>query len=754
MLKLFKKAQAVSTASPMLVLHPPYCPSIHFEQFNKGIDNVHIDVYLGPAFTNLCYRLIHDLLVERTTHKRRFSDKLSKVISARLDQFSASYASMLTAVIHRAKENQQADLVQLFEIAVVKFLLNAIQTKAETLLHELRRSVSKEQQVEPAQICERIAWIDRNQNNLLYQLTHEVFAQMQWVESGPVSKLRESSLGVRWSIAEEVLFNPLLRTSDVYNHALLMKHYVLLSPDPDNYYGFERLENTIDRLLEEAAVNFQLQFDPPWQESCASYHSCQQAITTVCFSWKDVPDNVDLLFDTQNTLMFSGKEQASALKQKLHYQHQAKKILVESLRKGKVISHILAAYETPRLHDYYAKLLKPYLIYQVLCGEVDVKEVIQKLQNQLKKRPLRRPEDKRPSLEEIYQSKKRLQHLTPHAYEAILLRFVKDFMTYRRDLKYRRLMQEAMANIHLVMHEADVQLSRANGLLYEFFEQDEYNYDAESIRCHVVVTVELRGAMAVTNRLCQQGLNPATYFSRHFFDPIQQLLEDFGAEKVSMESNAAVFSLFEYQNVPEHWLATARACGLAHRLLDVLKSYNSLNRDHQLPELEIGVGICYCPDTPKFLYDGNQRIMISSAIDEAKQLSACSSELRHHYATQQDTQKHLAIFKQPLDEQGKSVKTLRYNLNGIELDPTAFKKLQKEITLKPIRATALPGEQHQGCFYWGQYPNVKGEMHEVAIREDRVQLWQEDSEYRLLTETLYYEVITDKAIIDTIKLAS
>ena len=56
-----------------------------------------------------------------------------------------------------------------------------------------------------------------------------------------VGKLRESLLGVAWTIPKEVLSNPLLQSPDIHHHNLLMKHYVLLSQDPDHSYGFDRL---------------------------------------------------------------------------------------------------------------------------------------------------------------------------------------------------------------------------------------------------------------------------------------------------------------------------------------------------------------------------------------------------------------------------------------------------------------------------------------------------------------------------------
>jgi hypothetical protein len=73
---------------------------------------------------------------------------------------------------------------------------------------------------------------------------------------------------------------------------------------------------------------------------------------------------------------------------------------------------------------------------------------------------------------------------------------------------------------------------------------------------------------------------------------------------------------------------------------------NELNRGNQLPELELGIGICYAPEAPKFLYDADDRIMISSAIGDADRLSSCSWKLRHKYSRQSHLLTQAMIFQQ------------------------------------------------------------------------------------------------------------
>jgi len=129
MFNLFKKKKSSdeSTTSTVLSLQPSCYVAINFEQLLKGIDNVRIDVHLSPRFTELGHQLISELLGERSSTKRRFTDKPSDVVLKKLYAFNASYASLLTATIHRAKEDKRLDLVQLLQIAVIKFVLEPVQ---------------------------------------------------------------------------------------------------------------------------------------------------------------------------------------------------------------------------------------------------------------------------------------------------------------------------------------------------------------------------------------------------------------------------------------------------------------------------------------------------------------------------------------------------------------------------------------------------------------------------------------------------
>jgi hypothetical protein len=718
-------------------------PAIHFERFVPGIDNVHIDVYLSQKFTQHTENSIQALLADYCTYKKH---KVSPQTRQFTEQFQASYSSMLTAVLHRAKEGKYLDIVQLFQLGVIKYLTTAIREKTEEFIQKIRSNdlssdVYKNQQID---LYKLINWTNKNQNYLIYQISDELFAQLRWVENSQVGKLRADLLGVAWSIPEAMLLNPLLSTLETHDPDILLDQYILLtSPD------FTRLFPILEQLLDEVVKYCNI-------ELIEKYEYPTETLMTDELSWKDVPSNVDRLFNQAITLekLQETPEQAELLKNRLICQQKAFGLLEKTLQEAQFFLPMLAAYETEPFYQYYAKSLSALDFFKVLSNTAEADYLLMKLENALKIKPLRSSEDKPLTVSELVNARKRLQRSARKIESDVLLNFIKDVVTYRRDIKYLQLTVPLLDRFKVLQKAEDIQLSRSNGMLYEFLEESEYSSDkTQQIRCHVILKADVRGSTTITSELRKRGLNPATHFSLYFFDPIRQLINQFGAEKVFIEGDAVILSWFEFHNTPEQWLATARAAGLAKQMVEVVKAQNQTCADHGLPVLELGIGICYAPEPPAFLYDGEQRIMISPAIGDADRLSSCSWKLRHKYAKKINLLTHVMVFKQAANDAFKGEKgmtTFRYNLNGVELDPAAFDKLKTEIALRTYQIR-LPEDEIMTQFFVGQYTDNQGQKHQLVVRQGWVRLWQEADDYYPVTSEVYYEVVVNPKLLNAIR---
>ena len=49
----------------------------------------------------------------------------------------------------------------------------------------------------------------------------------------------------------------------------------------------------------------------------------------------------------------------------------------------------------------------------------------------------------------------------------------------------------------------------------------------------------------------EQGLNPASYFSLNFYDPVNKLLGKYGAQKVFLEGDAIILAILEREGEPD-----------------------------------------------------------------------------------------------------------------------------------------------------------------------------------------------------------
>ena len=121
-------------------------------------------------------------------------------------------------------------------------------------------------------------------------------------------------------------------------------------------------------------------------------------------------------------------------------------------------------------------------------------------------------------------------------------------------------------------------------------------------------------------------MNPASYFSLNFYDPVNKLLAKYGARKVFVEGDAIIVALLEHEG--EAPLAVSRACVLAREIIDIVRGYNHLLERAGLPALELGTGISFQDSAPMYLMDGDQQIMISDALNESDRLSSCNKRVR------------------------------------------------------------------------------------------------------------------------------
>jgi hypothetical protein len=336
-----------------------------------------------------------------------------------------------------------------------------------------------------------------------------------------------------------------------------------------------------------------------------------------------------------------------------------------------------------------------------------------------------------------------MEQMTAAKSKSYLLRFINAFARYHRDKSNAEIFEESFGRIHLTAEEKIILLSRENNTLYEFLLPHEQAEDKAPIINHVVIKADVRGSTDITYQMNERGLNPASYFSLNFFDPISEILSEYDANKIFIEGDAIILSIFERKDTPSGWYGVARACGIAINILIIIQRYNEKSKRYMLPILELGVGISYLDKAPAFLFDANNRIMISPAINLADRLSSCSKTGQKLFADKKGPF-NLYVFQTHSDEELAATADdlyTRYNVNGIELSAAAFGKLSNEIDLKVLKNDFSDPLGQKSNLYVGKFPTQSGRYQRLILREAFIPVVDPVTlQTTKITSRKYYEV--------------
>ena len=459
-------------------------------------------------------------------------------------------------------------------------------------------------------------------------------------------------------------------------------------------------------------------------------------------------ENIDLLFNCFQTAYRRRSARKSGhagdvrrLKQMSREQKRRLLFLFRGLKSAGAIEKILAVYKMQPVYLDFCPPLVPQLIAQCLIERRAQKNVAVRL------RQLGKLYGKSFSMKPLHRIRWKILRTKLKREYGYLIRFLKNFVQFHRDYQDCMAIRAAMDQINMTSEAKIVNLSRVNNTLYEFLLPHERRFQEKPISSHVILKADLRGSTAITKRMMARALNPASYFSLNFFDPITEILPDYGAEKVFVEGDAIILSIFEREGDPAGRYSVARACGLAVSILSIVNTCNLRNGKYRLPGIELGIGITYAAGRPAFLFDGDQRIMISSAINIADRLSGCSKKLKQ-VLLKENTPFNLYVFQSVSDEDVLLAEDdifLRYNVNGIELSEAGFRNLREEIELRPFTvdiSVATRGTRMK--FYTGKFPLINGEFQRLVLREAPiVRIDVEKFKSKGLTGRKYYEICTN-----------
>lgn len=707
-----------------------YTPVLSLEGLQLGVDNLRHDVHLSRQFVEHARLHIARLIArhggvegviaaEAAPQPREsfFAGPAAGSAKPPTKAEPAELKPLLTelhiAAVNRAKALGNLTVDLLARVAILKFLRTELEAQFAQMLERCRmmlRGYEGIRRQQALEFRERVGTFQVSKKIILRKAGQELLHTLREIEREAVARTRRSLFGMQGDEQYKLFLNPMVFTEDGRDTYLNAEHYVILGGfdrDPDRFSNVRRIACDFLGSLELGTESQNLE---------------------TLDQWLNVPDNA-------HELVGSGSEDDSTLQkrsQKARLQNW-----LELLENEGVIESVLASYEVVPLLAEYSPTIHAQQLKNALISREERERVEKLIKEQGKLSP-----------DNFYAAVTRVANARGSDRTRLAARFLRDFLAYHRDLRRLEALNQAMDSANLIGNDKMRQLSSMNSTLYEFLLPEEQKPIAEKVLRHAVLKADVRDSTRLTRSLVERGLNPASYFSLNFYDPVNKLLNKYGASKVFLEGDAIILAFLERQGEPA--LAVSRACGLAREIIEIVGGYNRLLEASGLPTLELGIGISYQDGPPMYLLDGEDRIMISDALNESDRLASCNKRARKNLSPM-ERPFNVYVFQTGSDDdtqQNPDDFLMTYNLGGIRISEAAFQQLSQEIRLEPcnISMPQLWGSE-EFRLLTGMVPVGNDIFRKIVVRSSRIpQITASDFSLQRWTERPYYEVCSNSAV--------
>lgn len=717
-----------STPEP---IKPPsltgYAPSLLLDGLQLGIDNLRHDVHLSSKFVEqvrfhvarliAVHGNVEGLLAAEVPEKARpnyfaSASPATVVRKNQLTELKPLLTELHVTALNRAKAAGNLSVDKAARLAIIKFLRTELHSQFAQMLERCRmmlKSYEGVRQQKALEYRERVAGFQVSKKIILRKAGLELFITLREIEKETLARMRRSLFGTGGDTEYKLFLNPLIFTEDGRDAYLNAQHYVMLGHferDPDTFLNVRRIASDFLHSLDPR---------PPIKNE------------SVVDEWFNVPENAQELVGTS-------LDESS---DNSHSQRVRLQAWVDRIEREQLMECVVASYEVVSLLPEYS----PQINAQQLKNSLITKEERLRVENLITDQGKFSPDNFAAAVSRVasYRASDRAK---------MAARFLRDFMRYHRDFRRLEGLNAAMDSINLIGNPKMRELSSLNGTLYEFLLPDEQKPVEDKVLRHVIIKADVRDSSRLTKSLLERGLNPASYFSLNFYDPVNKLLPKYGANKVFLEGDALILAILEREGEPG--LAVARACVLAREIIEIVRGYNYLLERGGLPTLELGIGISYQASAPMYLLDGEDRIMISDALNESDRLSSCNKRVR------KSMQKLKSAFHVYAFQTGSNTEAsetpddfiMNYNINGIRMNEAAFQKLTQEVAVEGCKLDLprLWGSE-EFRLHAALVPLGSDIFRKIVVRASRVPRIDPGTfSLQEWTDRWYYEVCTNPAV--------
>ena len=712
---ILKLGSSSESAPPRL---RTYSPALSLDGLQLGIDNVRHDVWFSPAFVKAAGAHIGKLIAKygnvesvmsaetggSSNANRGMFSKIVPALAKKNGDLKPVLLELHKMALNRAKAEAHINLDLLARTAVLKFLRTELNAQFALILERCRTTLKGYEGVRQQKALEyrgTVAAFQIAKKNILRQAGQELFRILRELERETLGSMRRSLFGDEQSADYQVFLNQLVFLEEGRDSYLAAEHYVLIGGfenDPDSFGNIRSLVcEFLKAVVPESSASDEWTFD----------------------GWLSAPENAHELLGT-------GDPAEREYKPRLQ-------LWMELLEREKLMDFAVAAYEVVPLLPEFTPLLDPQQLKYALVLRKE-RERVEKLVD----------EHGKLSLNSLTSAASRVAQASGAQRAKVAARFLKDFLRYHRDVRRLEVLNRAMEKINLISSERLRDLSKLNGTLYDLLLTGEAKLSGgeKPVVRHVILKADVRDSSRLTRSLLERDMNPASYFSLNFYDPVNKLLAKYGATKVFVEGDAIILAILEREGDPA--LSVSRACGLAREMMEIVGGYNHLLQRAGLPALELGIGISCQESAPMYLLDGEHRIMISDALNESDRLSSSDKRVRKAMGGMVVP---FNVYEFRAGESADS-ESMKYNVGGIRISDGVYQRLRQEVSLEPctLEFPRLWGSE-ETSFYSGLVPVGADVFRKIVIRVTGVpQVESADFSLKRWTAATLYEVCTNPAV--------
>lgn len=484
-----------SRVQSRVTLAPANIAPLGFSHLPRGIDNIHIDVYLSPRFRKATERLVHTL-VPQVIQQLQQGKRKTELPPRLLAEYRADFNELLNASLRKAKSSGEKQLPNLFLVAVLKLVHGEINNAVAAQLQQAKdgNNAPAMRGLKARSNAELIEWLFRYREQIIALTGLALLQGIHEDRGDPLEKRIRHFLGQKRLFALQALESPMVLSESPTCAMVQREHYMLLGQQQSDANSFVNIDNLLRDTFREYLELVENSENAP--DKVSGYLRDAGGInsnTIDTLSQPSVlmhPGNIAILLDptwTERKLKKTSKlkdlRRYSMLRQHLHFQQRLREKLKYVLKRSGLARWIVTTYQVHELLKQGNSDIPPSQLIALLARPPAKGEFADKLQELL--RGARRP----PAEEAVLKLRATVYKEQDKLLEQYLLRFLHNFAHYRRDLLLLLSYQRAAAEITLLTEPADVETSRANYTLYEFLHQSEDRSEHAAIRSHIIIKV-------------------------------------------------------------------------------------------------------------------------------------------------------------------------------------------------------------------------------------------------------------------------